>query len=190
MKTMKLSKYAKQNSVTYRTAWNRAKRGTIKTKQDELGNILVIIEDNKKPITKRAVIYTRVSSNEMKDNLKRQTERLVNWSTSNGYEIVNISEEISSGMNDDRKKLNKILEMEDYDYLIVEHKDRLARFGFNFLEKMLKKDNKEIIVVNKTIDKNEDIIKDMISIVYSFSARIYGSRKGKIIKTKVEKEIR
>jgi len=188
MKTMKLSKYAKENSVTYRTAWNRAKKGIIKTQQDELGNILVIIEEDK-PKLKRAIIYSRVSSNTMKENLIRQSERLLNYAISNGYDIVDDVKEIASGMNDDRKKLNKILEREDFDYLIIEHKDRLTRFGFNYLEKLLRKQNKDIIVVNKTEDKNKDILNDMISIVYSFSARIYGNRKGKIISNKVKEEI-
>ncbi len=189
MKTMKLSQYAKENSVTYRTAWNRAKRGLLNTTQDSLGNILIIIEEDKIE-TKKTIIYARVSSNEMKDNLKRQSERLSNWATSNGYEIIKIVEEVGSGMNDQRTKLSNILELDDYDYLLVEHKDRLTRFGFNFIEKLLNKSNKEIIIVNKTDDKSTDIINDLISIVYSFSARLYGSRKGKSISKKVEEIIK
>jgi predicted site-specific integrase-resolvase len=114
MKTMKLSQYAKENSVCYRTAWNRYNRGLLNCKQDSLGNILVIIEDDK-IVTKRAVLYSRVSS------------KINSWATINGYEIVKEVQEIASGMNDNKKKLNKILEMEDFDYLIVEHKDRLTR---------------------------------------------------------------
>lgn len=189
MKTMKLSQYAKENSITYRTAWNRYNKGLLNAEQDSLGNILIILE-NEKPKTKRTIIYSRVSSNEMKENLKRQSERLSNWAINNGYEIIQITEEIASGMNDDRKKLNKILDNHDYDFLLIENKDRLTRFGFNFIELLLKKDNKEIIVVNKTPDKTTDIINDMISIVYSFSARLYGSRKGKTISKKIEEIVK
>ena len=189
MKTMKLSQYAKENSVTYRTAWNRAKKGLLNTKQDSLGNILIIIEEDK-VITKRTIIYARVSSSDMKDNLERQAERLTNYAINNGYDIIQIIKEIGSGMNDDRKKFQKMLDRDDYDFIIVEHKDRLTRFGFKFLEKLLNKDKKEIIVVNQTPDKTTDLITDLVSIVYSFSARLYGSRKGKNISEKIEEIIK
>jgi len=184
---MKLSQYAKEYSVTYTTAYNRHKRGLLNTFQDSLGNILIRLdeEETKKDDTKRAIIYARVSSNSMKDNLKRQSKRLEEWAISNGFEIVKIIEEIGSGMNDNRKKLNSILNLNnsDFNYLIVEHKDRLTRFGFNYIETLLNIKNQNIIIVNKTDDKNIDIMEDLISIIYSFSARIYGNRKAKKIVT-------
>ena len=125
----------------------------------------------------------------MKENLERQLERLSNWGINNGYEIVKSVKEVARGMNDNRKQLNKILDMNEYDYLIVEHKDRLTRFGFNYLEKLLKKDNREILVINKTEDKSKDIINDLISIVYSFSARLYGTRKGKDLSNQIKESI-
>lgn len=186
MKTQKLSQYAKDNSITYRAAWNRFKKGLISNaKKDELGNILIYLE-TEKPLGKRTIIYSRVSSSENKSNLKTQSERLSNFALNNGLEIIKIVEEVGSGMNDNRRKLNSIINLNDYDCILVEHKDRLTRFGFNFLEQLLKKDNKQIIVANKTEDKNTDLITDLISIVYSFSARLYSKRRSKNIKEKVE----
>lgn len=174
----KLSDYAKKFNVTYRTAWNRYHAGKIDNSfMDEYGHIYIRTEELS---GKRAAIYSRVSNNDRKDNLDRQSERLLNYSISNGYNVIYNVKEIASGLNDSRKKLiNLFINANDYDVLIVENKDRLTRFGFNYIEQLLALQNKKIIVVNKVEDDKTDLIQDMVSILYSFSARIYGLRKRK-----------
>jgi predicted site-specific integrase-resolvase len=82
-------------------------------------------------------------------------------------------------MNDDRPKLNKILLRKDWDIIIIENKDRLTRFGFNYLNLLLKLAGKQIIVINNSNEDKQDLINDLVSIIYSFSARLYGLRKRK-----------
>lgn len=173
----KLSDYAKKFNVTYRTAWNRYKKGKIKgCFVDETGHVCIDVPE----ITGNNVaIYSRVSNSDRKDNLDRQADRLKNYSISNGYDVKYIIKEIGSGLNDHRPKLIKLLNQNDWDILIVENKDRLTRFGFNYIETLLNLTNKKIIVVNKTDDDKTDLIQDLISIIYSFSARMYGLRKKK-----------
>jgi predicted site-specific integrase-resolvase len=174
----KLSDYAKKFNVTYRTAWNRFNAGKIDDSfVDETGHIYIKIPENK--IGKRAAIYSRVSNSDRKDNLERQAERLLNYSINNGFDVVYNVKEIGSGLNDERKKLINLLKQNDWDTLIVENKDRLTRFGFNYLKTTLSLLNKNIIVVNKADDDKTDLIQDMVSIIYSFSARMYGLRKKK-----------
>jgi putative resolvase len=177
----KLRDYAKKFNVCYRTAWNRYNKGLIDGAfKDKMGNILIPVKelDNNKFIN--AAIYARVSNNSAKDNLDRQMERLVDFTTKNGFTIKYEVKEIASGMNDSRHKLCKLLAKNDWDILVVENKDRLTRFGFNYIELLLKTKGKEIIVVNETNkDTKEDLISDLVSIVYSFTARIYGLRKGR-----------
>ena len=92
-------------------------------------------------------------------------------------------------MDDDRTKLIKLLaDPTEYDILLVEHKDRLTRFGFNYIATLLKSINKRVEVANAT-EENSNLIEDMISIVYSFSARLYGSRRAKRIKDGTKKAI-
>jgi predicted site-specific integrase-resolvase len=155
------------------TAYNRYKKGTIRGVQLETGTILVEnnIEVNK--ITNNVALYSRVSSNDRKSQLNDQSERLLNYAISNGYNITENVKEIASGMNDN---INTI---------IVENKDRLTRFGFNYLEILLNKKDVNIIVVNKSYNKDEDLMKDFISIVTSFCGRIYGKRKSKQRKEKI-----
>ena len=178
----KLSDYAKKFSVTYRTAWNHFKLGKIEGAflDERTKHVLIPIESFKENATKRVALYARVSNNDAKDNLDRQLERIRNYSVSNGYNIVYEIKEISSGLNDQRPKLTKILKKNDYDILVVENRDRLTRFGFNYIETLLNTKNIEILVINKVDDNQKnDLISDLISIMYSFSARIYGMRKGK-----------
>jgi putative resolvase len=174
----KLSDYAKKFNVTYRTAWNRFKRGKIDGAFiDETNHVLIPI--NKLEKKNNVIIYSRVSTSSMKDNLERQSERLTNYAINNGYTIIDNIKEIGSGLNDNRKKLTKILKQDNYDILLVENKDRLTRFGFNYIETLLNNNDKEIIVVNRTDDDKTDLIQDLVSIIYSFSARMYGLRKKK-----------
>lgn len=177
----KLSEYAKERSVTYRTAWNHYKSGKIPGAfADDLGNILIpIFKSDKDNKDIKVSIYARVSSNDRKNSLDEQLNRLTNYSINNGYKIIHSIKEIGSGMNDSRKKLEKLLLKDDWDVLIIENKDRLTRFGFNYIELLLNKMGKEIIVVNESDNDKEDLMKDLISIIYSFSARMYGLRRRK-----------
>lgn len=175
---IKLSEYAKIKSITYRTAWSHFKNGLIPNSyKDDTGHVyinLVNCDENNK-----AVIYARVSSNDRKSSLIEQQKRLEEFAKIKNYEIINSYKEIASGMNDNRPILNKILNNDDWDVLIVENKDRLTRFGFNYIENLLTKQNKKIIVINETDDDKTDLMKDLISVIYSFSARMYGLRRKK-----------
>jgi len=174
----KLSDYAKKHNVTYRTAWNRFKKGLIDGAFiDEHGHIKIPVLSLDK--LNNAIIYCRVSNNDAKDNLNRQADRLTDYAIRNGYNIIDTVKEIASGLNDNRKKLTDILKRDDWDLLIVENKDRLTRFGFNYIKTLLNSKGKDVIIVNQTDDDKTDLIQDLVSIIYSFSARLYGLRKKK-----------
>lgn len=175
---MKLSDYARQKSVTYTTAWNHFRKGLIVGAQkDASGHVLVPIP--KVDINTQAVLYARVSAHQMKDNLLRQQERLEEFAHQRGFNIVKSVKEIGSGMNDTRPKLSALLTQDDWGTLIVEHRDRLTRFGFNHLQLLLEKQGKTILVVNPNGDERQDLLQDLVSVVYSFSAKLYGLRKQK-----------
>lgn len=183
---LKLSEYAKRHSITYRTAWNHFISGKLKNSfKDVFGNIFVKEEDDEK-INNRCIIYARVSNNNRKESLIDQQKFLEAFASSKNYVLVDSYREVASGMNDSRKVLEKILNRDDWDVILIENKDRLTRFGFNYIETLLKKSGKRIEVVNVTNDDKHDLMTDLISIIYSFSARLYGKRKAKR-KTLIEK---
>ncbi|MBM9520055.1 IS607 family transposase [Desulforhopalus vacuolatus] len=175
---MMLSAYAKNLGIGYRTAWNHFKAGKIKgAYQLESGTIIVPddIVDNKLA----TVIYSRVSSSQNKANLEAQARRLSQWATINGYTVSDVVKEVGSGLNDNRKKLNRILSDETIGFIIVEHKDRLTRFGFNYIKALLNSKGGDIIVVNVVDNDKEDLVQDFISVITSFCTRIYGQRRSK-----------
>ncbi len=175
---IKLSEYATKKSITYTTAWSHFKKGLINGAfKDESGHVLIPLFD--KVTFNNMATYARVSSNEMKSNLIRQEERLLEYGNRNNYNIVKSVKEIGSGMNDNRPKLINLLNDNTWDVLLIENKDRLTRFGFNYIETLLKQQNKKIIVINNNDDDKSSLMEDLISIIYSFSARMYGLRRKK-----------
>lgn len=190
---VKLSEYAKLIGYRYITVWKKYKEGKIAPTRKEGNRVLVMIdEDEMFPLSSknnRVAVYARVSDNDSKDNLAKQQERLENYATMRGYRIVKSIKEVGSGLDDSRTKLVKLLaDPTEYDILLVEHKDRLTRFGFNYIDTLLKSMNKRVEVANAS-DENSNLIEDMISIVYSFSERLYGSRRAKHIKDETKKAI-
>ncbi|GET35973.1 IS607 family transposase [Microseira wollei] len=181
---MKLPDYAKELGISYKTAWRWWKAGKLPhpARQTETG--LVIVDyvpnsSNKHEPINRAAIYSRVSSSENKDNLDRQAERLVKYSVAKGYTVVKVVKEVGSGLNDNRKKLEKLLIDEEYEILVVEHKDRLARFGVNYIDVLLKKLGVRLEIVNLADNGKDELMQDLVAIITSFAARLYGQRRAK-----------
>lgn len=190
---MKLSTWAKQNNVHYRTAWRWVRNGTFpqKTFISETGSIFVVDEQ---PIAASetddgVVIYCRVSSHDRKESLKEQVERCKDFALAKGWTVTKIHKEIASGMNDNRPELWKAIDGKP-SRILVENKDRLTRFGFNYLKRLLKNQGTEIIVINEAEEDREDLIKDLCSVIYSFCARLYGMRRAANKARKIKDELK
>jgi len=176
---MKLSDYAKKLGLNYHTLYRSYNRGEIDGAYSlPTGTIIVPDKTDVDSKKQKVVIYARVSSSENKKNLESQAKRLMDFCCAKGYSVDKIVKEIGSGVNDKRKKLLSILEDKSITRIVVEHKDRLTRFGFNYIEATIK-DRCQIEVVNSSIDQEQDIIQDFIAIITSFCARIYGQRRSK-----------
>lgn len=185
---MKLSDYAKQTGVAYITAYRWFKSGQIKGYQTETGTIIVTEQDEeRKPL--KVAIYARVSSSENKSNLDSQADRLVAYCTAKGWQVSQVVKEIGSGVNDSRKKLLELLADDTVTLIVVEHKDRLTRFGFAYLETLLQGQGRRVEVVNLADNGREDLMQDLVSIIYSFSARMYGQRRAKRKTEAIVKEL-
>ena len=173
---LKLSEYAKKNSISYRTAWRHYKLGLIPNAK-QLSTGTIVVEDDTNITTKEyTVIYARVSSSENRTNLDSQAKRLVQFCSAKGWIINEVVKECASGLNDSRPKLIKILTEKKATRLVVEHKDRLTRFCFNYIKILYPEC--EIVVVNE-VENKEDLFEDFVSLVTSFCARIYGRRRSK-----------
>lgn len=173
---MKLSEYAKKNSISYQTAWLHYKQGLIKGARRLPSGTVVIDESVNQDKPEYTIVYARVSSTENKSNLDTQADRLVQFCTANGWVVDEVVKECASGLNDERPKLCKVFKERKATRIVVEHKDRLTRFGFNYIKTLL--NDCEIIVVNKC-ESDQDLFEDFVSLVTSFCARIYGRRRTK-----------
>jgi len=189
---MKLSTWAKKMGISYRRAWQMFKDGKLpNAKKLPTGTIVVLEEEISNVLSTQNIvaIYARVSSHENRDNLEKQAERLKEYAIAKGYQIKHIVKEVGSGVNDARPKLINLLNKQDYSILLVEHKDRLTRFGFNYIRLLCEKQGKLIEIVNGSEDEKEDIIQDFVAVIYSFSAKLYGLRRAKRKTEKIIKEI-
>lgn len=179
---MKLSAYARSLGVSYRTAWRWFKAGKVAGYPADTGTIIVtepIVETVPATANQKTVIYTRVSAAENKDNLEGQAKRLMDYCAAKGYPVAAVVKEIGSGVNDTRPKLLKLRTDPTVGQIVVEHKDRLTRFGFNYIEQLLAMQGRKIEVINLAENGKEDLIQDFVSIVTSFCARLYGQRRSK-----------
>src|SRR5579883_3340397 len=177
--SMKLSQYAKQQGISYRTALRWFRSGAIAGYQAPSGTIIVQEDKPISAASARVAIYARVSSSEHRANLERQAERLVAYASARGYQVSQVVKEIGSGVNDNRPKFLALLADPSIGRIVIEHKDRGTRFGFRYIETLLKTYGREIEVVNQAENSTEDLLTDLTSIVYSFCARLYGQRRAK-----------
>jgi putative resolvase len=188
---MKLSTFAKDKGVSYKTVWRWWKAGIIKGKQMPSGTVILdkeFIPTSNSDI--KIVIYARVSSSQNKDNLESQADRLQQYAIAKGYQIIKVVKEIGSGLNDKRPKLLEVLDKDQFDILLVEHSDRLTRFGASYIESLLKLTNRKLEIVNVVDNDEQDLIQDFVSVITSFCARIYGKRRTKRKTEKLIEELK
>lgn len=128
-------------------------------------------------------LYSRVSSAEQKTkgDLDRQNTRLTLYAAKKKYKVNYIFTEVGSGMNDSRAKLHQVMKLATEGKItrvLVEHRDRLIRFNFNILKLFFESHGVEVEYVEETLPKTykAELIEDMLSLMSSFSAKIYGKR--------------
>jgi predicted site-specific integrase-resolvase len=174
--------YARKLGISYRTAWRWFKAGKLAGYQADTGTIIVTDPIGEAIPTVRhqkIAVYTCVSAAENKDHLEGQAKRLTDCCGAKGYRVSVVIKEIGAGVNDSRPKLLKLLTDPSITLIVVEHKERLTRFGFNYIEQLLAMQGRQIEVVKLAENGKEDLIQDFVSIVPSFCARLYGQRRSK-----------
>ncbi len=195
-KMISISKAAKILGVTTRTLKRWDETGVLKVYRT-IGNhrrykksdveALFGLNDEKESSEEKAFIYVRVSTKKQTEsgNLERQKKRLIAYCKEKNYTISSIYEETASGLNDSRKELIKMFrQLNEVDTIVIEYTDRLARFGYKYLEEFAKSYGVRVEAVEQKekLETNEEMVKDLVSIVTCFSARLYGERGGKKIR--------
>lgn len=133
---------------------------------------------------RQVVVYARVSTRNQKNDLENQVLFLREFCNAKDIVVDKCIKDYGSGLNYNRKKWNELLDdiMErKIKTVIVTHKDRFIRFGFEWFEKFCAKFGVEILVVNnEDLSLQEELVQDIVSILHVFSCRLYGLRKYKV----------
>lgn len=134
-------------------------------------------------------IYCRVSSHDQKQkgDLDRQKSRLLDYCIKNQLLVKDCFEEVGSGMNSKRPKLKSLFKLvisKEVTKVIIEHKDRLTRFNFEFLHSFFESYGVQIVWIEEVLNKSfeEELVKDILTLMSSFSNKIYGKRSATLRK--------
>ena len=157
---MKLSTWAKKQGISYRTAWNWFKKGKLPVLAEQTATGTILIKEPPS-IAEQVAIYARVSSSDQKNDLERQISRLVMYANAQKWVIAETVVEIGSALNGHRPKLKKLLLNSNIKIIVVEHTDRLMRFGAEYVESTLTAQGRKLVVVDIREIK-DDLVQDMI----------------------------
>ncbi len=173
---IRLSQWAAQHGMHRMTAWRHYNAGTLppELQPKKIGNIIYVLANPDAP-SGRMVGYARVSSAEQKPHLENQANRLWAYAGQNHIPLDDVVSEIASGLNDRRPKLLKLLGDPTVHTVIIEHRERLARFGVGMVEAMLQARGGSLIVIDGA-EVSDDLVRDMTEILTCFCARLYGKR--------------
>jgi putative resolvase len=161
--------------VTYKTAWQWWKAGQLDAYQLPTGTIIV-----REPVAPvhGVALYARVSKADQKDDAARQMQRLRDYAAARGYQVVAEVTEIASGLNDERPKLKKLLTDSRVGILLVEHKDRLTRFGYSYIVTLLEQQGRRVEVIFPS-DSGDGLVDDIVAVITSLAARGSGRRNSR-----------
>ena len=161
----------------YRTAMSWFHAGTFPGRAIRTpgGHIRVVEDDVVLSAAGKSVLYGRVSSSGQKQDLTRQMDRLRSFAGGLGLRDVEVVEEIGSGLNGKRSKLIKLLADPKVHRVVVEHRDRLARFGTEYIEAALRAQGRELVIAEAG-EQKLDLVQDFVDVVTSMCVRIYGRR--------------
>ncbi|MDG4857039.1 IS607 family transposase [Streptomyces sp. T-3] len=178
---MNLTEWARAQGVNPHTAYRWFREGSLPVPARRVGprTILVNIDANTSPSVTRGVgLYARVSSHDQKADLERQAARLSVWAAQAGHEVVRIESEIASGMSGGRAKAKRLLADPKVTTVVVEHKDRLGRMNIDLVEAALSATGRRLVVLDDG-ELEDDLVRDMVEVLTSFCARLYGRRSAK-----------
>ncbi len=163
----------------YQTAWKWFRDGTlpVPARQTATGTILVDVPRREEQ-TAGVALYARVSSSDQREDLDRQVGRLAAWATAQGLRVTGTVAEVGSGLNGSRGKLKRLLADRAVGTIVVEHRERLARFGVEYVEAALRAQGRRLVVIEER-EVDDDLVRDITEVLTSMCARLYGRRSAR-----------
>ena len=174
-----MADWARSQGLQPREALQRKQRGTLpaELRPVRIGR-LWFVEINDSSVQFKRLAYARVSSADQKTDLDRQKLRLLEHAQQRGWVLDSVVAEIGSGLNGTRRKLLKALSAPDLGWIVVEHRERLARFGFEMVDALLRARGGGVVVLDDR-EVDDDLVRDVTEVLTSLCARLYGRRSAK-----------
>ncbi|MGH9116469.1 MAG: IS607 family transposase [Acidimicrobiales bacterium] len=172
---MKLSEWADFQGVHYMTAWRWWRDGKLPVPAYQTATGTILVDVPAGGGDGRTVVYARVSSHDQREGLDAQVGRVTRWASQSGVAVDEVVREVGSGLNGKRRKLHRVLSDATVATIVVEHRDRLARFGVEHLEAALAAGGRRLVVVDGG-ETTDDLVRDVIEVLTSMCARLYGRR--------------
>ena len=175
---VRLSDWGRQFGRVPRVSWQMMKDGRLPEDLEvqKIGRIYYVRSRSAVVASSiRTVLYARVSSSDQSADLIRQVERVQVFARKQGWVVDEVVMETASGMNGKRRKLLRVLGSDGAVRLGVEHRDRLARFGFEMVEAAVRGGGGEIVVMENG-EVEDDLVRDVTEVLTLFCARLYGKR--------------
>lgn len=174
---MNLKEWAAATGISYATARRRYESGTLPVPAYRLGRLIMVGEPvtGATPATGQTVVYARVSSVDQRADLDRQVARVTVWATGHKLGVDRVVTEVGSALDGHRKKFLALLRDPDVSTIVVEHRDRFARFGAEYVEAALTAQGRRLLVVDPA-EVDDDLVCDVTEILTSLCARLYGRR--------------
>lgn len=175
---MKLADWARSQGVDYKTAYRWFRDGILPIPSVQLPTGTILVTPAAASARAGTAVYGRVSSLGHKKDLERQVSRLVEHATRGKLAVTRIVKEVGSGLNGHRRKLMALLKDPEIGIIVVERRDRLARFGSEYIEAALRSAGRRILIVDSGETK-DDLVRDMLDLLTSLCGRLYGKRSAK-----------
>ena len=171
-----LKEWAASQGVAYVTARRQYAAGTLPVPTYRLGRLILVGEPLAAATdTGLTVVYAQVSSAEQRRDLDRQVARVTEWATGQRLSVDRVVTEVGSALNGHRRKFLALLRDPTVTRIVVEHRDRFARFGAEYVEAALAAQHRALLVVDPT-EVDDDLVRDVTEILTSLCARLYGKR--------------
>ncbi|MFF4985679.1 IS607 family transposase [Streptosporangium saharense] len=173
---MNLKEWAKAQGVHPITAYRWYREGTLPVPARKVGRLILVGDVDPAPShSGTTVVYARVSSADHKSDLDGQVARVTAWATGRGMSVDRVVTEIGSALNGRRKKFLALLADPKVTTIVVEHRNRFARFGAEYVEAALSAQGRRLLVADSS-EIDDDLVRDVTEILTSLCARLYGRR--------------
>jgi predicted site-specific integrase-resolvase len=173
---MNLAAWAERNGVARVTAYRGFHSGRLPVPAQRVGRLILVNDAIAETAQhRRTAVYARVSSADQKADLDRQVARVTEWATTEQIPVDKVVTEVGSARGGHRRKFLALLRDPSVGRIVVEHRDRFCRFGFEYVEAALAAQGRELVVVDSA-EVDDDLVRDMTEILTSMCARLYGKR--------------